>query len=279
MDGGLGHGNKSLDISKEDSIFIDDEKDKLALQNGIKVIRVDCNYGSTNRFEFIKNNILSSELSNIIDMSKINFNDANIEAQSSLFIKCCHLWNMGYNAQEIAKEIKVVGSTVKNYLINGTKYGLCDNYSSKESMYRSHGREIVCLNTKKKFRSIIDGARCYDLLPSDISKCCRRKSSYGGIHNGEKMIWLYYDEYEKMTDSELLYYVPKENNCYTKVICLTTGGIFNKIQDAAKWCGLRGSSGIVSCCNNKYSTSGKHPLTGEPLKWKYYDDYLKSTAS
>lgn len=31
----------------------------------------------------------------------------------------------------------------------------------------------------------------------------------------------------------------------------------------------------VNCCTGKYSTSGKHPETGEKLQWIYYEDYIK----
>lgn len=283
MDGGLGHGNRSLGMNKKDSLFIDKQKDILANNNGIDVIRIDCDYTKENRFEFIKQNILSSALSNILDLSLIDFNKANIEAQSSLLIKACRLWDNGYNAHQIAEEINVVGSTVTNYLKTGSKYGICDNYSSKESIYRSHGREIICLNTKKQFRSIVDGANYYGLLASDVSKCCRRTCTYGGIYNGEKMIWMYLDEYEKLSKEEILNYKPKENNVFTKVVCLNTNVVFDKINDAKEWCGSKTTTGIVNCCTGKYYTSGKHPMTGEALRWMYYKDYIekfdKSTLS
>ena len=275
MDGGLGHGNRELRLTKEDSLFIDSEKDRLAFENNINMIRIDCDYGRDDKYEFIKQKIFESELSNIIDLSLIDFDKANIEAQSSLLVTACQLWNEGYNAQEIANTINVVGSTVTNYLKNGSKYGLCKNYSSKESMYRSHGRDVICINTKKKFRSIVDGANYYGLLASDISKCCRRKSTYGGIYNGEKMIWMYFDEYEKLSDYEKSNYKPKENDVYTKVVCLNTHVLFNIMNDAKEWCNMKSTTGIVNCCTGKYKTSGKHPETGESLRWMYYKDYIE----
>lgn len=275
MDGGLGHGNRELRISKEDSLLIDKEKDRLAFENGIHVIRIDCDYGTSNKYEFVKNKILNSELSNIIDLSLIDFDKANIEAQSSLLIKACNLWNNGYNAHQIADSINVVGSTVTSYLKTGSKYGICKNYSPIESTYRSHGREIICLNTKKQFRSIVDGARYYGLCSSNVSKCCRKEVTYGGIYNGEKMIWMYLDEYKKLSEQEILNYKPKENGAFTKVVCLNDHKVFNKITDACDWCKSKSTTGIVNCCTGKYHTSGKHPDTGEPLKWMYYKDYIE----
>ena len=89
------------------------------------------------------------------------------------------------------------------------------------------------------------------------------------------MIWMYLDEYEKLSEEEILNYKPKENNAFTKVVCLNTNVIFNKINDAKEWCGSKTTTGIVNCCTGKYSTSGKHPETGEKLQWIYYEDYIK----
>lgn len=84
MDGGLGHGNRSYTNSKtnrDELIFRDKEKDRLASEHNIKVIRIDCNYETNDRYQFILNNILKSELSNILDLSKVNFNQSNTQSQ------------------------------------------------------------------------------------------------------------------------------------------------------------------------------------------------------
>ena len=60
-----------------------------------------------------------------------------------------------------------------------------------------------------------------------------------------------------------------------KVICLNTGQVFDTIQDAQKWAGQRIDSGISKCCHKRQKTSGKHPVTGEPLRWMFYNEYLK----
>ena len=57
-----------------------------------------------------------------------------------------------------------------------------------------------------------------------------------------------------------------------KVICLTTGQIFNCIKEAQKWLG---KGNIYKCCNGESKHAGKHPLTGERLHWMYYSDYLE----
>jgi hypothetical protein len=60
----------------------------------------------------------------------------------------------------------------------------------------------------------------------------------------------------------------------TKIICLNTNEIFNSQADAARNYSII-QSGIYKCISGKRESAGKHPETGEPLKWMYYEDYLK----
>ena len=51
-----------------------------------------------------------------------------------------------------------------------------------------------------------------------------------------------------------------------KVLCLNTGETFNSVREALEWCG---GGNISACCKGKQATAGKHPETGEKLKWVY----------
>ena len=55
------------------------------------------------------------------------------------------------------------------------------------------------------------------------------------------------------------------------VICLTTLEIFDCIVSASKKYNINPSH-IISCCNGKIKSIGRHPDTKEPLMWEYYDD-------
>ena len=65
VDGGLGHGNnKTIDNkTPEETKAIDDYKDKMAEKNGINVIRINC---FKSEWNFIKNNIMNSNLPNLL---------------------------------------------------------------------------------------------------------------------------------------------------------------------------------------------------------------------
>ena len=56
-----------------------------------------------------------------------------------------------------------------------------------------------------------------------------------------------------------------------KIKCIETGQIFQSITKAAKWCNLKSSSHISEVAKGKGKTAGKHPVTKEPLHWKYVD--------
>ena len=56
-----------------------------------------------------------------------------------------------------------------------------------------------------------------------------------------------------------------------KVICVTTGEIFNSFKEASNYYNVA-HSGISNCCRGKYKHAGKLP-NGIKLRWKYVKDY------
>lgn len=80
---------------------------------------------------------------------------------------------------------------------------------------------------------------------------------------------------KKMSENHA--YVKRENHPRSiKAICLSTGEIFNCIRDGAEKYNIKHSGDIGACCRGKQKSAGKHPITGEPLKWMYYKDYIKT---
>jgi len=58
------------------------------------------------------------------------------------------------------------------------------------------------------------------------------------------------------------------------VVNINTGMVFRLVNDACAFIGLSHSA-IVNCCRGRLKTAGKHPETGERMKWMYYDDWQK----
>lgn len=82
MDGGFHFQDNTLSgQTKEDSQYRDIMKDKLAEEHGYKIIRIDCNYSNIRcRFEYIKNSILNSELSQIFNLKNVNWKQVEMFA-------------------------------------------------------------------------------------------------------------------------------------------------------------------------------------------------------
>lgn len=74
----------------------------------------------------------------------------------------------------------------------------------------------------------------------------------------------------------------KENNQYEKrgnrrrrIVNVNSKKIFDSLNRAANFCGLKNTSGISNVARGVSDYAGKHPITGEPLKWMYYEDYIE----
>lgn len=273
MDGGF-HDNPHAKsgLSTSDSKYIDGQKDSLARKHGIQIIRIDCNYPKiSERYSYIKHNILNSDLAKIIDLSCINFNEVDIKSMQSLLIESCKMWNNGNTVNHIGELLSVSVQTVRSYLIAGNKCGLCD-YSKELSKIRSNmQRPVICLNNMAKYNSITEAAKEYNFTSESIRSCCCGKALSSGEENGNRLVWRYLDEFEHMTKEDIRKHLI---DAYSKkVVCISKGILFATIKDAAEWVGVS-SSAISKCCSGLSKSCGKDTDKGTPMHWKYYNDYI-----
>jgi len=255
----------------------DEHKEKLAKQNGIKnYIILDCKNSTT---EWIKDSIMQSNLPQLLQFEEfdIDWLKCHEYACSSLVKEVCKLWTNGVkNLQLIADKLKINPASVRNYLKQGEIIGWC-NYNAREVLKDKTYLNIpvICLTTGEVFDSIISAGSTYNIHRSSISASCHTKiNCSAGRHpiNGERMIWMYYSDYLNTTEEQINKVL---NSGYRKVICINTGEVFNSNAEAAIFYNINKSS-ISSCCTGKLSTAGKHPTSGEKLKWEYYNDsYFK----
>ena len=68
-------------------------------------------------------------------------------------------------------------------------------YFSIKPKVRNKKREVILLNTKEKFDSLVQAQEKTGIDRTNISACCRKKIKSAGQINGEKAVWQYYDEY------------------------------------------------------------------------------------
>ncbi|MFA6832262.1 MAG: GIY-YIG nuclease family protein [Bacteroidaceae bacterium] len=158
-------------------------------------------------------------------------------------------------------------------------------YSNGKMKYHGGTRPVICLNTSEIFTSAKAASLAYDTVSDGVvHSCCTGKShSAGTDKNGEKLVWLYYDQYLNMNEKEIKKKKDMVNNWREfsaidkKVICLTTGEIFSSITNASHFYNIHINS-LCGCLKGRQHTSGKHSKTKEPLYWDYYDNYMKKLA-
>ena len=164
LDGGLGHGNgKNLDDkTPEESGEIDKIKDSLAIQNGYKIIRIDCNYNNTNRYEFIKNNIINSQFNDVVNINNINWDKCFSDACSSRYHKILELYNNDIKfLDDIAEIVGLSTGSVKQFLLNMMHSGVIPQESiHKENPYKKF--PIPMIANEKYMGSTYTPVFCYE---------------------------------------------------------------------------------------------------------------------
>lgn len=111
-------------------------KKELAFNNDIdNYIEIDCR---KSELDFIKNNILNSELAELFNLSKIDWLKCEEYALSNIVKKVCDYWHLHNDINneklttgDLAKQFNIAQGTIIRYLNKGSKLGWC-NYNPKE---------------------------------------------------------------------------------------------------------------------------------------------------
>jgi predicted transcriptional regulator len=175
----------------------DQIKKQLTINNNIdNYIVLNCEQSN---FEFIKNNIMCSELPKIF-----NFNESDIKwlkceeyTASNLVKEVCYLWNNEIKSVlMIANKLKLSQVTIRKYLKRGTLLNWC-NYDS----IKQRRKQIICITTNEIFNSIKEAQKYYHT--KNISSCCLGKLKSAGKHpDTEKSLqWMYYEDYLKLQNN------------------------------------------------------------------------------
>jgi len=254
----------------------DKDKEELAKVNEIEnYIVIDCRKSEMN---WIKDSIMKSDLPELL-----NFKESDIdwlkchEAGCKNMVKVvCDIWHNGTHDMLIISDILKIGTqTIMKYLKQGTELGWC-YYNAKEE----NCTKVVCVNTGEIFDSQTEACNKYNLAGSSgISSCCSnnniRKTS-GRLSDGTKLVWMIYEDYILKTKEEIenILIESQEGGRKVKVVCLTTREIFNTMMDASVKYNVPYGS-ISSCCRKASFSTGVDLITGQPLVWMYYDEYLE----
>lgn len=166
--------NSNLDL--DDTKRIDKIKDNLAIDHGIEIIRINCFYSTK---EFIKNNILESELLKIFNLDNIDWNKCDKNAVSSLVVRVCEYYNNNNKptVTEIAKVFGIQICTVSKYLYKGNDIGIC-NYRpfNKIPVMIKENDEFITFDTMNDCKRYLIGK--YDnITDSQMSWVFRKKKT------------------------------------------------------------------------------------------------------
>ena len=269
MDGRLGHGYKNSISGQtpEESKAIDDYKDMKAKENGIEVIRIDCE-----KRNYIKFNILNSILNSLFDLSKINWDTIESFALSSRVKEACDYWNNGIkNAKDIGVIMRISRTTSINYLKQGVELGWCD-YNPKIAMIensrvvgKNKGVAIIQLSLKgdyiNEFESAAEAERQLGIFHTCIGDCCNDKAKSAGEY-----VWMYKKDYE---NNKTVPYDSIHINFKKIIVQLSLNNellsVFNGIHEASNKIGIEFTN-ISACCNKKRIIAGGY-------KWMFIEDY------
>lgn len=156
-------------------------------------------------------------------------------------------------------------------------------YQTHEQPLKNHfgdqihtSKKVRCITTGDIFGSIQEAIRWSG--GCKVGECCRGIRQFSGTHpdTGEKLAWEFAEADALVTitchpGDEKERSKPR-GKLEQKVMCINTKEIFPSLKAASDWCGLKnGAHNIGRCCRNERQSAGKHPVTGEKLRWEYVD--------
>lgn len=134
-------------------------------------------------------------------------------------------------------------------------------------------KPVVCLNNGATYVSAKDATSSTGLKAYNIGACCRGEQKSTGIDSdGRKLIWVFKEEYEKMTYEEIQDKVMLHNRSVARnkpVVNVTNQECYVGAASASRAYGLKNTSSIETCCKH-------HRKTVKGCEWMYYSEYLKT---
>lgn len=187
------YGGRTLEEEQDNDLH----KQNLAEKNGISnYLVIDCR---TSNFEYIKNNIINSKLSELIDLNGVDWNKINLSSQASMNVDILNYWNDGLSLKEIIEETQTSRNTVSKILQNYHELGKCvyDPFRGrKKSRERKNKRKVYQLDNNLKLVKVWEGLGSIQnelgFSKNSIRGCCAGRSitSHG-------FIWRYEEDLNK----------------------------------------------------------------------------------
>lgn len=132
-------------------------------------------------------------------------------------------------------------------------------------------RKVRCIQTGDVFGAVSEAERWCGSCK--VGECCRGLRKHAGKHPVKKiqLSWEYADNDAEITIicNEQI----QQRKTIKKIKCINTGKVFDNAKEAARFYNMeKNSSNISRCCKGERKTAGKDPVTGESLRWEYYEE-------
>ena len=167
-------------------------KKDVALRNGVqRYIIIDCRKST---MEYIRKSIIDSELSRLLQLDNIDWEQCNAFATSNMVKEAAKLWEDGLRTIEIAHKLQIAKGTASKYLIRAAELQWCA-YTKQESKRRgtefnsgSYNKKsllTVQFSLDNKFIHIwsAESVAKRTLGIHNISPCCQGIRSQAGGYN------------------------------------------------------------------------------------------------
>lgn len=172
-------------------------------------------------------------------------------------------YNVGRKLSEEAK-LKISKANKGRHHTEEAKKKLSEAHKgkSKSEEFRQNLSDIksvpvICIETKKIYKSATAAGKELGIDNSSISKCCRGDSKgAGGFH------WMFAKDYNENIEVELL--EKTRSIQHRRVMCVDNGKIYDTVLSAATDVGAHGSE-ISACCRGKINSAGG-------FRWLYLED-------
>lgn len=243
--GGLGHRG-----------YIPTEKERLTVSERMSRPVVLLNNGSV--------------FSSIRDASDKTGTDA------SSISNCCHGQRLSAGDAGGVRMVWAFYDEYINMTDSDIKQRLLAGENARSFAQANNFKRVVLLNPLTVYQSISAAARANQTHASAIKKCCDNDNNIysAGTHNGEKLVWMYYDDYIDADTSDISEKINKArtanigaNHFATKPVELVnTGEVFDCLSQASVAYGVS-TKNISRCCTGNRKSAGEH--NGQRLVWRY----------
>lgn len=202
MDGAYGHGERDTKSrTVDEQIEIDQNKNRIALENGYILIRIDCKYiGDIDKFFYVSNNILKSELSTLFDISDDVLNRANELSHKSVVSQFAEIWNGGITDYDYYyKKFRCDRHFIRDKLVLCSQLGLIKE--NEQEIYRitkinagvktsvTKGQPVMCNETGEVYHSIAHAQKETGFFIGNYFNKNRKDEYAGLLPDGTKLTW------------------------------------------------------------------------------------------